>query len=178
MNQPVENTSGGKNWIKVVIAIIVVVMIIGLAWYFLKKPSSNSSSKWQTYSDATFNFSVKFPPDTSVTTKEAKGFTVSFPDANSTKYLKQISVSRDTNTLAATVELAKKGIPQGSEIASTSNITVNNQPAVKWLLKKSGSDTSQEIMIFVVKNSLLYVIGSNTTDTNFDTFLSSFQFSS
>ncbi len=162
-------------WISLVVIILVVIGF--LSWYFLKGPGKKTAtSNWRTYTDSTFKFTVNFPADANVNTREAANFKVAFPKANVTTYLEEINISKDTNTLAETIALAKKGLPTGTAVDSSSDITVSGVPAVKWLISSSTATDHKDIMVFIVRGNLLYEIYSNTLDPDFDTFLSSFKF--
>jgi len=167
----------GKKWLW----IILIVVILGAGgyfiWHYLKgQGKETSNNNLRTYTDSTFNFSVKFPSAADVITKEAANFIVAFPLPDNKSFLEQITVSRDTQTLDETITLAKKGLPSGSTIDKSSDVTVGGKQAVKWLIKSEGSTDHEDIMVFVVNNSLLYEINSNTLDSNFDSLVASFQF--
>lgn len=142
-----------------------------------------STADWKTYTNTTYGYTIKYP--TNFTTldyrKNADGTTTQTPEALSINNGKcvgiGISVAKTSQILDQVVaaEITKL---EKHKTVTKSAVKVSNVDATKLVtapLPNTDTDCGN-IKILVVRNSYLYTITGDTTDTYFDNLLSTFQF--
>jgi len=175
-----------RPWL-LILFIIVLLAGAGFVWYFYYGPgkaakttttpaTTDPTASWKTYANKTYGYSIKYPPTETVNSTKPEDVTFSAPDNG--RWMEEIKVSSTEEILDNIVSAKKSALEKETPgyTVTASDLQIDGKPAAKFSLKSKGEGGYGNIQIFVVNNSYLYEIDSDSTDKNFDNMLKTLKF--
>jgi len=137
--------------------------------------TTDVTATWKTYTNSIYGFSVKYPATETPRVINAANVTVDFEITPNSGDGQSVSFYQTSKSLATIVAGAKADMPSGFSVSSSS-ITIGGETATKLIITKNDNSQSPGINIYVIHGGSVYEIISDQSDTNFDSFLSTFKF--
>ena len=155
---------------------------------FTTAATSDQTANWKTYTNDTYGFSFKYPKTLSATPNTSTNsiggnYAVVVNDGKGGRWTFGVDIKNTTKTLEQEVSSSKTALEESYNTVNVSTVNINGKQAKKITVSDPKTDTDYgNEDVYYVNSGILYVIHGDTSSgqitggTNFDTFVSTFQF--